>query len=41
MVSARLGEADARRATVRVVLGGLLAMAVTYAIGALVGTRVG
>jgi VIT1/CCC1 family predicted Fe2+/Mn2+ transporter len=41
LVSARLGEADARRATVRVVVGGLLAMAVTYAIGALVGTRVG
>ena len=28
------------RATVRVVIGGLLAMAVTYAIGAAVGTRV-
>ena len=41
LVSARLGEADARRATLRVVVGGLLAMAVTYAIGALVGTRVG
>ncbi|GAA4412138.1 VIT family protein [Fodinibacter luteus] len=40
-LSARLGEADARRATVRVVVGGLLAMAVTYAIGALVGTQVG
>ena len=34
-------SADARRATVRVVVGGLLAMAVTYGIGALVGTRVG
>ena len=41
LVSARLGQADGRRATVRVVVGGLLAMAVTYAIGALVGTRVG
>ena len=41
LVSARLGEADAKRATVRVVIGGLLAMGVTYAIGALVGTRVG
>ncbi|MGL5929162.1 MAG: VIT1/CCC1 transporter family protein [Dermatophilaceae bacterium] len=40
-LSARLGDADARRATVRVVGGGLLAMAVTYGIGALVGTQVG
>lgn len=40
-VSARLGDADARRATVRVVAGGLLAMAVTYGIGALVGTQLG
>ncbi|MBR7742984.1 VIT family protein [Phycicoccus sp. BSK3Z-2] len=40
LVSARLGDADARRATVRVVIGGLLAMAVTYAIGSLVGTQV-
>jgi VIT1/CCC1 family predicted Fe2+/Mn2+ transporter len=39
-VSARLGDADAKRATVRVVIGGLLAMAVTYAIGAAVGTQV-
>ena len=39
-LSARLGDADAGRATVRVVIGGLLAMAVTYAIGAVVGTRV-
>jgi VIT1/CCC1 family predicted Fe2+/Mn2+ transporter len=39
-LSARLGDADAGRATVRVVIGGLLAMAVTYAIGAAVGTRV-
>ena len=29
------------RATVRVVIGGLLAMAVTYGIGAAVGTQVG
>ena len=41
LVSARLGRADAKRATVRVVVGGLLAMGVTYAIGALVGTRLG
>lgn len=40
-VSARLGDADAGRATVRVVIGGLIAMGVTYAIGALVGTQVG
>ena len=41
LLSARLGEADAARATVRVVVGGLLAMGVTYLIGALVGTQVG
>ena len=41
LVSARLGSSDARRATVRVVIGGLLAMAVTYGIGALVGTQLG
>ncbi len=41
LLSARLGEADARRATVRVVAGGVLAMIVTYGIGALVGTQVG
>jgi VIT1/CCC1 family predicted Fe2+/Mn2+ transporter len=40
-VSAHLGDADARRATVRVVIGGLVAMAVTYAIGSLVGTQLG
>ncbi|MBS4100704.1 VIT1/CCC1 transporter family protein [Tsukamurella paurometabola] len=37
-VSARLGGADVRRATARVVLGGLIAMAVTYAVGKLLGT---
>lgn len=37
-VSARLGDADVRRATVRVVLGGLIAMAVTYAVGSLLGS---
>ncbi|MBM6405653.1 VIT family protein [Phycicoccus sp. CSK15P-2] len=41
VLSARLGDADPRRATARVVLGGLLAMAVTYGIGSLVGTQVG
>jgi vacuolar iron transporter family protein len=40
-LSARLGSSDAKRATVRVVIGGLLAMAVTYGIGALVGTQIG
>ena len=40
-LSARLGDADAGRATVRVVIGGLIAMAVTYAIGVVVGTKVG
>ena len=39
LVSARLGKSDAKRATVRVVIGGLLAMAVTYGIGALMGTQ--
>lgn len=41
VLSARLGDSDARRATLRVVAGGLLAMAVTYGIGAIVGTRLG
>jgi VIT1/CCC1 family predicted Fe2+/Mn2+ transporter len=41
LVSARLGRSDAKRATVRVVIGGLLAMAVTYGIGALMGTQLG
>ena len=39
LVSARLGESDAKRATVRVVLGGALAMAVTFTIGSLVGAQ--
>ncbi|MCS3779703.1 VIT1/CCC1 transporter family protein [Tsukamurella ocularis] len=37
-ISARLGDADVRRATARVVIGGLIAMAVTYAVGRLLGT---
>ncbi|MGL5819111.1 MAG: VIT1/CCC1 transporter family protein [Phycicoccus sp.] len=41
LLSARLGRADARAATVRVVCGGILAMAVTYGIGVAVGARVG
>jgi VIT1/CCC1 family predicted Fe2+/Mn2+ transporter len=36
-VSARLGGADPVRATQRVVIGGAIAMAVTYAVGRLVG----
>ena len=36
-VSARLGGAEARRAILRVVVGGALAMAITFAIGHLVG----
>ncbi len=40
-LSARLGRAATPRAVARVVAGGLAAMAVTYAIGSLVGTQVG
>jgi VIT1/CCC1 family predicted Fe2+/Mn2+ transporter len=39
-VSARLGGSDRRRAMVRVVVGGALAMAITYGIGRLVGTQI-
>jgi len=39
-LSARLGSSPAWPAVRRVVLGGLLAMAVTYGIGSLVGTQV-
>lgn len=39
--SARFAEADVRRAMVRNVTGGLLAMLVTYAIGGVVGTQTG
>jgi VIT1/CCC1 family predicted Fe2+/Mn2+ transporter len=38
--SARLGEAPVRPAMLRNVAGGVLAMLVTYGIGALVGTQV-
>ncbi|WP_019202878.1 VIT family protein [Tsukamurella sp. 1534] len=37
-VSARLGDADVRRATTRVVMGGVIAMSVTYMVGKLLGT---
>lgn len=39
-VSARLGQAPIRPAVIRNVLGGLLAMAITYGVGNLVGTAV-
>ena len=39
-ISAKLGDAVMRTAILRNVLGGLLAMGVTYAIGALVGTQI-
>lgn len=39
-VSARLGEAPQRPAVIRNVLGGMLAMAITYGVGSLVGTAV-
>ena len=39
-VSARLGGAGRRQAIIRVVVGGALAMAITYAIGRLVGTTI-
>ncbi|WP_394617914.1 VIT family protein [Lentzea sp. JNUCC 0626] len=40
-VSARLSGADKRRAVVRNIAGGLIAMGVTYAIGSLVGQSIG
>ncbi len=40
-VSARLGYGPVGRAVVRNVGGGLFAMAVTYAIGQLLGTQIG
>ncbi len=39
-ISARLGGADRKRAILRVVVGGALAMAITYGIGRLVGTHI-
>lgn len=41
VVSARLGQAQAGRATLRTILGGLLALLVTYGIGAALGTVIG
>jgi VIT1/CCC1 family predicted Fe2+/Mn2+ transporter len=40
-VSATVGDANRRAAVLRVTVGGMLAMAVTYLIGTLVGTAVG
>src|SRR3954471_5963061 len=40
-VSARLGGSDVRRAVLRVVIGGALGLAFTYAVGTLFGTAVG
>lgn len=40
ITSARLGRAPAVPATLRNVLGGLVAMGVTYGIGRLVGTQI-
>ena len=40
-VSARMGKSPVPRAIARNVAGGLAAMAVTYAIGALVGVSLG
>ena len=39
-VSARLGQAPTRPAVIRNVLGGMLAMAITYGVGTLVGTKI-
>lgn len=39
-LSARLGGADAKRAVARVTIGGLVALAITYGIGTLLGTGV-
>jgi VIT1/CCC1 family predicted Fe2+/Mn2+ transporter len=39
--SARLGASPARKAVLRNVAGGLVAMVVTYLIGSLVGTQIG
>lgn len=41
MLSAKVGNASKARAILRVVFGGLAAMAITYGVGALFGTTVG
>ena len=40
-LSARAGDAPVARAIVRNVIGGVLAMGITFAIGTLVGTQIG
>ncbi|AXK46811.1 VIT1/CCC1 transporter family protein [Brachybacterium saurashtrense] len=40
VVSARLGQADARTATIRTIIGGVLALLVTYGIGAALGVAI-
>ncbi|MFS0731916.1 VIT family protein [Microbacterium sp. 1P10UB] len=40
-VSARIGGSSVARATARVVIGGALALAATFAVGTLLGTRLG
>lgn len=40
MISAQVGGANKTRATLRVIAGGVLAMAVTYGIGKIVGTQI-
>lgn len=40
-LSARLGDADPRRAVLRVVVGGAVGLGITYAIGSLFGTAIG
>lgn len=37
-VSATIGKASRRRATIRVIFGGILAMLITYAVGSMFGT---
>ena len=41
VLSARVGGGDARRAVLRIVIGGALGLAVTYGIGHLVGAAIG
>jgi VIT1/CCC1 family predicted Fe2+/Mn2+ transporter len=40
-LSARIGGSDARRAVLRVVLGGAVGLAFTYGVGHLFGTAIG
>lgn len=41
VLSARLGQSNARRATIRTIIGGLLALIVTYGIGSALGVALG